>query len=189
MIGSPCSSAASLGRLANQACSSASLRYPVPRYSPFASPVMISSLTRRPPAQGPLRHGTPGSPRSRTGYEPFPCASKQGILCCLAANLNRRSGKFRLDQGIPLSSAFLARPIPILLNVAGEGKENFVLGESGRARGRDPRRRAKRPGWRAWLHELGERPWPGDPTVRIHLPPAQSLVRTFPSGSDRRNPC
>src|SRR5712675_502244 len=24
--------------------------------------------------------------------------------------------------------------------------------------------------------------------VRIHLPPAQSLVRTFPSGSGRRNP-
>src|SRR5690242_20577741 len=29
--------------------------------------------------------------------------------------------------------------------------------------------------------------WRG-PEVRIHLPPAQSLVRTFPSRSDRRNP-
>src|SRR6202047_5038557 len=27
-----------------------------------------------------------------------------------------------------------------------------------------------------------------EPEVRIHFPPAQSLVRTFPSGSDRRNP-
>ena len=27
-----------------------------------------------------------------------------------------------------------------------------------------------------------------EPEVRIHSPPAQSLVRTFPSGSDRRNP-
>ena len=27
-----------------------------------------------------------------------------------------------------------------------------------------------------------------EPKVRIHLSPAQSLVRTFPSGSDRRNP-
>src|SRR5271169_1803892 len=44
MIGSSGSSAGSRGRFANQACSSESLRYASPRYSPFASPVMSPSL-------------------------------------------------------------------------------------------------------------------------------------------------
>src|SRR5437667_5031330 len=45
MIGRSGSSAASRGRLASHAVSSASLRYASPRYSPFASPVMSSPLT------------------------------------------------------------------------------------------------------------------------------------------------
>src|SRR6266481_5106803 len=67
MFGKSGSSAASLGRFASQVFSSASLRYPVPRYSPFASPVM-SSPSR--PYRCCYRHPRESENQERRGQPP-----------------------------------------------------------------------------------------------------------------------
>src|ERR1700730_9562601 len=70
-----------------------------------------------------------------------------------------------------------------------------MMPRSGRSRPAAPNRLPDPPAAQSNIHPgiLGGGPEHQDhiregPRVRIRLPPAQSLVRTFPSGSDRRNP-